>query len=351
ITADAFGAIGEMLGVELRVVRYPDRKAALRALEHGAVDMVGSANNYELAGHAVRLTQRYVEDTPVLYVRKAERRRMPQELTGMRIAVAEDYLPQVQIRDLYPDAVIANYRSREQALAALAFGSADLYLGDTVSSNYLVNLSYFNYVRTVAVPRIDTGGFAFAVREDALTLERVTNLALAKLQQTHGAELLKRWSGGGGMVPEARIELTSAEQRWIAENPVVRFVASNDTAPLSYFDTDGRFSGLSADIMRAIAQRTGLEFEAVRVSRLDQQMKALEEGSADLTMLVPTSSRAQRFSFSRPFVQTSYGIITREESGSPVTLAELRGKRIALPMQHALKEMLVPATDYQFIDT
>ena len=350
ITADAFGAIGEMLGVQLRVVRYPDRAAALRALEHGAVDMVGSANNYELAGHAVRLTQRYVEDTPVLYVRKAERRRMPPALAGMRIAVAEDYLPQVQIRDLYPDAVISNYRSREQALAALAFGSADLYLGDTVSSNYLVNLSYFNYVRTIAVPRIDTGGFAFAVREDALTLERVINLALTQLQQTHGSEILKRWSGGGGIVPSARIELTPAEQRWIDENPVVRFVASNDTAPLSYFDTDGRFSGLSADIMRAIAQRTGLEFEPVRVSRLDQQMGALEDKTADVTMLVPTASRAQRFTFSRPFVQTSFGIITREEPGSPVSLNDLRGKRIALPAHHALKEML-QESEYQFIDT
>ncbi len=351
ITADVFGAVGQMLGVPVRVIRYPHRAAALRALEHGRIDLVGSANNYELAGHSVRLTQRYVEDSPVLYVRKAERRVMAPSLAGMRIAVAEDYLPQVQIRELYPDAIITTYRSREQALAALAFGSADLYLGDTVSSNYLVNLSYFNYVRNTAMPRIDTGGFAFAVREDALTLERVVNLALARLQQTHGAELLKRWSGGGGIVPMARIELTGAEQRWIAEHPVVRFVASNDTAPLSYFDTDGRFSGLSADIMRAITQRTGLEFEPVRVSRLDQQMRALEDGAAEATMLVPTSSRAQRFNFSRPFVQTSFGIITREQPGAPQTLADLRGKRIALPSSHALRELLVPATDYQFIET
>lgn len=351
ITADVFGAIGEMLDVELRVVRYPDRAAALRALEHGAVDMVGSANNYELTGHAVRLTQRYVEDTPVLYVRKAERRRMPLAFTGMRIAVAEDYLPQVQLRELYPDAIISNYRSREQALASLAFGSADLYLGDTVSSNYLVNLSYFNYVRTMEVPSIDSGDFAFAVREDALTLERVVNLALSQLQQTHGSEILKRWSGGGGIVPSARIELTPAEQRWISENPVVRFVASNDTAPLSYFDTDGRFSGLSADIMRAIAQRTGLEFTPVRVSRLDQQMAALEDKVADVTMLVPTVSRAQRFTFSRPFVQTSFGIITRDEANGPMSLGDLRGKRIALPAHHALKEMLLPASDYHFVET
>lgn len=351
ITADAFGAIGEMLGVELRVVRYPDRAAALRALERGAVDMVGSANNYELAGHGVRLTQRYVEDMPVLYVRKAERRRMPPALAGMRIAVAEDYLPRVQISDLYPDAVISNYRSREQALASLAFGSADLYLGDTVSSNYLVNLSYFNYVRTLVAPRIDTGGFAFAVHEDALTLERVVNLALSKLQQTHGSDILKRWSGGGGIVPSARIELTPAEQRWMNDNPVVRFATSNDTAPLSYFDTDGRFSGLSADMMRAISQRTGLEFEPVRVSRLDQQMAALEAKTADVTMLIPTASRAQRFTFSRPFVQTSFGIVTREEAGSPVSLSDLRGKRIALPAHHALREMLLPASDYRFIET
>ncbi|WP_296248065.1 transporter substrate-binding domain-containing protein [uncultured Stenotrophomonas sp.] len=351
VTADAFGAIGEMLGVELRVIRFPDRSAALRALEQGAVDMVGSANSYELTGHPIRLTERYAEDTPVIYMRKAERRRMPPALAGMRIAVAEDYLPQAAIRHLYPDAVISSYRSREQALASLAFGSADLYLGDMVFSNYLVNLSYFNHVRTMVVPRMDTDGFAFAVREDAATLERVVNLALAELKKTNGNEILKRWSGGGGIVQSARIELSAVEQRWIDENPVVRFVASNDTAPLSYFDTDGRFSGLSADIMRVIAQRTGVEFEPVRVSRLDQQMAALEAGTADVTMLVPTASRAQRFSFSRPFVQTSFGIVTREGNGSPVSLGDLRGMRIALPARHALREMLLPASDYQFVET
>ena len=351
ITADAFGAVGEMLGVPVRVVRYPDREAALRALEHGTVDLVGSANNYELAAHAVRLTRRYVDDTPLLYVRKSERRHMPDALTGMRIAMAEDYLPLMQIRDLYPDAIISKYKSREQALAALAFGNADLYLGDAVSSNYLVNLSYFNYVRTLTTLRIDTGGFAFAVREDALTLERLVNRALTSFNSTHGSELLKRWSGGGGMVPLAQVNLSEEEQRWIAANPVVRFAASNDTAPLAYFDTDGRFSGLSADILRAIAQRTGLEFEPVRVSRLDQQMAALERDEADVTMLVPTAARARRFRFSRPFVQTSFGVITRDVAGGPMTLADLRGKRIALPASHALKEMLPSATDYQFVET
>ncbi|EIM18943.1 ATP-binding protein [Pseudomonas chlororaphis] len=349
-TADVIGVIGKLLHIEIRVIQFADREMALNALELGLIDMVGSANNYELASHRVQLSQSYIPDHAVLYVRKSEERSIPVGLDGMRVALADDYLPMPQLKGLYPNAIFVPYKSREQALAALAFGGADLYLGDTVSSNYLVNLNYFNYVRTYASLDMPVGGFAFAIRSGSESLGNVLNAALKVVREYYLEDMLKRWSGGGSSVVSKKLELSSAEQRWIVRHPIVRFIVSNDTAPMSYFDSEGRFSGISADILKAVSLRTGLVFKAVRADEADDHLTFIKNGEADLTALTPTAGREEVYRFTRPIVFTPFAIITRNEVGQPASVAELHNKRLALPLSHSLRELLQPASDFHFVE-
>ncbi|CRL51651.1 ATP-binding protein [Pseudomonas sp. URMO17WK12:I11] len=350
VTADVLGIIGKLLHIEVRVVQFKDRSAALNALEMGLIDIVGSANDYELATHRVQLTQKYINDQPVLYVRKAEVRAIPSRLNGMHIAMADDYLPVGRLKALYPSAQFVTYTSREKALAALAFGNADMYLGDMVSSNYQVNLNYFNYVRMHTALDIPTGGFAFAVRSDANRLDKVLNTTLKLVREEYSAEILKRWSGGGASIISSKVELSPSEQRWITRHPVVRYIVTRDTAPLSYFDTEGRFSGVSADLLKAITVRTGLTFKPVLADELSDHVNFIEKGEADLAALVPTVGREMGMRFTRPQVFTSYAIITLNAPGQPVSLEELKHKRIALPLNHALRELLQPSSDFNFVE-
>lgn len=141
IAADIACIIGQALHVEITVKAYPDRRDAMAALERGDIDMLGSSNSFELIDGLVTLSKPYVEDVPAMFMRGDDRRPMPANLAGLRIAVADDYLPSSQLHALYPNAEFVLFPSNELALAALAFGKVDLFLGDTVSSNYLINLT------------------------------------------------------------------------------------------------------------------------------------------------------------------------------------------------------------------
>lgn len=347
VTADVLDALGQMLRLKVQVRRYPGRGAVLEALQRGEVDLVGSVSAHEQGSRAVLLTRPYVDDRPVLYVRKTELRSIPARLTGMRVATAAGYQSPQQLAARYPAARFVTFGTREQALSALAFGEADLYLGDALSSNYLVNLSYFNYVRYYAALELPSHGFSFALRADADRLRTILDTALLQLQARHATELLKRWSGGGAAIPTARVTLSAGEQRWLTRNPVVRFVTSNDAAPFSYFDGSGRFCGISADVLHAISARTGLQFRAVRAARLEDQMAYLENGQAELTALIPTARREERLRFSRPIIDTPFAIITRSDD-TIADAAQLQGKRVALPEGHALRELMQPAHHYRF---
>lgn len=50
ITADVACYLGQTLHVGIEIQRFTDRRTALSALEQGEIDMLGSANGFEVAG-------------------------------------------------------------------------------------------------------------------------------------------------------------------------------------------------------------------------------------------------------------------------------------------------------------
>lgn len=234
VNADVACIIGQALHLEITAKAFSDRRSALAALERGEIDLLGSSNNFETTDGSTLLSKPYLKTDPVLFIRADDRRPQPRDLAGLRVAVADDYLPLNQLHDKYPAAEFVPYYSDEQALAALAFGKVDLYLGDTLSSSYLINLNYFNYVRLHSFVDIDTGGFSFALRRDNQQLRRLLNVALGEMGDTRNAEITKRWSGGGGALTSKRIDLSPAEERWLLQHPVTRFVVNDDQAPFAF---------------------------------------------------------------------------------------------------------------------
>ncbi|UUT10207.1 transporter substrate-binding domain-containing protein [Pseudomonas zeae] len=350
IAADIACIIGQALHVEVTVKAYPDRRDAMAALERGDIDMLGSSNSFELIDGLVTLSKPYVEDVPAMFMRGDDRRPMPANLAGLRIAVADDYLPSSQLHGLYPNAEFVLFPSNELALAALAFGKVDLFLGDTVSSNYLINLNYFNYVRLHSFVKTQTNGFSFALRRGNDQLLRLIDSVIESMGEGKIAEITKRWSGGGGALTPKRIDLTPGEARWLELHPVARFVINDDQAPFAFFDGDGNFGGIGADLLELIQRRTGLQIDVKRTDSFSSLSTRLLDGSADISLLTPTVSREVGMRFTHPFLASPFVIVTAKDAGAPSSLQELRGKRVAVPESSAERELLKDYPDIEIVD-
>ncbi|MGO4611754.1 transporter substrate-binding domain-containing protein, partial [Variovorax sp. 2RAF20] len=60
--------------------------------------------------------------------------------------------------------------------------------------------------------------------------------------------------------------LSPTERAWIADHPRITYTAEPDNYPWSYRDASGTARGYGVDLLKAIAQSTGLQFEPVWVS-------------------------------------------------------------------------------------
>lgn len=341
LTADYADLLAQLLGITMEVRRYANRDAVMAALKRGDLDLLGTSNQFEIADPDFMLSRSYAEDQPMLVTRHDET--LPMDLAGKRLAMVEDYLPLASVQAFYPQARVQRYPSAMDALGAVAFGADDVYLGDFISANYLINTNYRNDLQLAGPSGLDANPFGFAMLRSDVRLKRIVDKALAAIPLEHRYRIEQRWSAGPAeMAEQARVQLSAAEQQWLEQHPSVRVGAIEDFAPLTFFDADGRFSGLSAQLLSLISQRSGLHFEIVRGGSLDRQIEQLKAGELDvLPVVTPSSEREAELQFTRAYLNNPFVLVSAATAQSPRTLDELTGKRLAIYRGHPLRGYLL----------
>jgi two-component system sensor histidine kinase EvgS len=341
-TADYAGILGKVTGLPIKVQRFVSRGAAIEALEKGEVDLLGTANGFEAHNAEIVLSTPYAVDQPVLVTREGETRSLTDGLAGLRLSMVYHYLPLEEVKALYPKAIITSYPSYQNAINAVAFDQADVFLGDTISTHYMINKGYLNNIRMANFGKHEAHGFSFAVRKNNPELLGIINTMLMAIPTSERENIAKRWSAGSDiLLTDHKLELSYSEERWLAQHPVVRVVANEALAPLTFFDNDGNFRGVAADLLELIRLRTGLRFDIQRSRNDSEMIQRINDNQADLiAALLPSAHRDTLLNFSRPYLQNSYVLLTRKGTDSPTNLAQLEGKRLAIAQGNPLMDYL-----------
>ena len=332
LTADYAGLLAKALNLEIKVRRYDSRAQVIAALKNDEIDLLGTANAYESADTQLALSSAYTLDTAVLVARTAESKSSMPPAPGTRMAMLYHYQPVETVKAHYPDVQLQLYASTLGALGAVAFGQADVYLGDAISAHYLITKNYLNNVYIRDFSSLEEQSFSFAVHYPNPRLLRLINSALAAITPAQNNAILHRW-GASPMSIERRgpIQLTTAEQRWIETHPHLKVAVSEDFLPFTFFNDQGVFSGLAADLLAKISLRTGIKFEWVRSQSVPDLIEDVKLGRADLMpAFTASASREHVLRFTKPYVSTPFVLVTRQLKGSPQTLNKLEGQRIAL---------------------
>lgn len=340
LTADYADLLGQLLGVRIEVRRFSNRQVLITALKDGELDLLGTSNQFETADPEIVLSRAYAEDQPMLVTRVDDPQ--PAELVGKRISVVEDYLPLSSVQRVYPGADVQRYPSAMDALGAVAFGADDVYLGDFISANYLINTNYRNDLQLAGPAGLDANPFGFALLRRDARLKPIVDKALAAIPMERRQRIEQRWSAGHAeMAEQSQVQLSASEQAWLDEHPRVRVGVIEDFAPLTFFDADGRFSGLSAQLLSLISQRSGLTIEIVRGTSLDRQIEQLKAGEIDvLPVVTPSSEREAELHFTRAYLNNPFVLVGAATAQRPLTLGDLQGKRLAIYRGHPLRAYL-----------
>ncbi|MFQ6571705.1 transporter substrate-binding domain-containing protein [Pseudomonas sp. UM16] len=342
LTADVAGILGAALGLRIQVRRFASRQEAVQALTLGEIDLLGSANGFEAATPGVVLSRPYAVDQPVIVTREDENRPLDTGLANLRLSMVYHYLPLAEVRANYPHATIQTYPSYQNAINAVAFDQADVFLGDTISTHYLINQGHLQNVKMANFGKHEPVGFSFAVQHSNRILLALINATLDNISSNTRESIFKRWSAGSDiLLTDRKLQLSQREERWLSHHPVVRVVVNQTSAPLTFFDNAGNFRGIAADLLELIRLRTGLRFDIQRADGISAMIDRLNQNQADVIAAIsPSKRRESTLIISRPYLENSYVLMTRQGDNQPASVEQLPGRRVALTRDSPLIDSL-----------
>lgn len=340
ITADYAKLLAEHLRLDLQVQVFGSFAAAVAALREGTVDLLGSVTTEQALQAGLRPSSPYAEDLPVLLAQ--ERSAVSEGPAPLRLVMVDGYRSAEQVNQHFPRADLQVHPTAFSALAALALGQADLYLGNALIARYLQGRSPFSGVEEVGEAGLPGQGLGFAMLDNGTPLARLVEAVLNDIGADQRARIQKRWSPEASLVRSARtVRLTADQRRWLAANPKVRVLVDDQLLPLSYRDSKGQLRGLTLDVLQLITRRTGLEFDVQTGTGVEQMIGQVAQGQAQLIAGLPYSdSLAQRLGFSRAYLAASRVLVSRTGARAPASLEQLAGRQVALVWGSAMVQLM-----------
>ncbi|HEX4917483.1 MAG TPA: transporter substrate-binding domain-containing protein [Limnobacter sp.] len=330
IGADYASLVAAKMKVTIRAVSFPSHAEAIRALQAGVIDLLGNANAFEAKPPGLSLSLPYLSDVPALAAKKDSDWFKLKNLDGLTIAASEDYLPKETLDKRFAGANISLHPSPAKALAAVVYGHADLVVGEQQTIQYLIEQHYPNAAQIVAVdPPRDTG-LGFAVNSNNTALLHQINQAIQSIEPAEHALIARRWS-------VSTQSLAAKADNLPLPRPVLVAV-DRSSPPLSYFDIEGQYQGITADLLAKISLHTGLQFEYLPVNGLAEAIEAvLQERAYMLVDFDPNQEREELLQFTRPYLNKPFVWIGK--SAHPVASAPKSDASvaIALPKVHTLR--------------
>jgi two-component system sensor histidine kinase EvgS len=342
VTADYAGLLEQLLNIVIEVRRYPSRADAVQAIKEGQADLLGTANRFEAEDPQLQMSSAYAVDQPVLVTRTDFPPVLDPTLAGKRLVMLYHYLPEYSVQQFYSRAQVQLFPSTLAAMGAVAFGQADVYLGDAINAHYLISRNNLDNVHLTDFSPMESGRFAFALARDNDSLLRIVNKALAAITTNEQMNILRRWGANGVSIPGTQsLQLSVAEQRWLERHPRVRVAINENIPPISFIDSEGKFRGIGIDVLAKISLRTGLQFDVQGMKSVAEMMTGIKSGQIDVLAGIGLSSqREDQLLFTRAFLSSPSVLVTRVAADSPRTLDDLAGRTLALTRGNIVGEYL-----------
>lgn len=328
IMIDYLEIISKSLGLTLEVKTYPDWQAAIKALYSGDIDILGRGSSYEANLPRLILSKPYALNQPVLVER--DNNQSTTIISNEKLAVVAGYVPLDELQARFSNKTIEIYPTIKEALHALEYNRTHLLVGDATTVAYHIALGELPNLHMRALSDWSQAGYSFVMRSSDSPMISIINQVLEKIPEPTKANILTRWGSEARFGIRSPTLYSAEEGSWLATRPEVNVVVSSEAPPYSFYDEEGNFKGLVADLLDEIGRRSGLKFKLVNASSLSEGLNSLKSGEAELaTMLRPTPERKSFLHFTESYVNSSFALVGRKKLTGE-TLANLAGKRVAV---------------------
>lgn len=201
------------------------------------------------------------------------------QISDMKIGVLSTYANNADFRawctkhDIVPE--IAEYENIDALTAALRDGEVDAEIYSAISGE-----DYMTQFRTILKFLPET--YAFAFRKDDVELKNKVDAAVAQILSVNVDYFTNLKNKYETQYKSNILPLSSAEEKFISENPVIHVAVSEDEMPYYQKKADGTDQGIIPDYYQLIAGWTGFQFDYTVCDTYEEAVESVRNGDADI---------------------------------------------------------------------
>ncbi len=336
--------LAQAFGLKIRPVIMPDWSSTLEAAKRREVDLLMTLGVTAERSEYLAFTLGATPLPGALFGRTGAGPVAPASPAPATatFALERAYMANDFVKRQFPQARIVTVDDTGQALAAVAQGRADYYLGSMLEALDWLARDPQPQVQVQQLMNYGTGYYHFAVRKDWAPLTTILNKGIANLRATPPAELTAAMAAlSDRMVLPQPVVLGPGDASRLIEKPIWRIGALRGMSMLNDVSGDGQHTGIGAEYAEQVAQQLGVGLHVVPFDSAAPMLEALRRGHIDLVpFLTRTPERERDFRFSRPYASMPYMLVARSDAPLYWGLSSLRGKRLALTVAHPLRPLL-----------
>ena len=141
--------------------------------------------------------------------------------------------------------------------------------------------------------------------------------------------------------PPLQFELSTEENDWLKQHPVIRVGIDRNFAPFEWLDDDDNYQGMTSDYIKLLQNQLPVTFEVVKGKTWQETLDMARKGELDmLTDANLTDERDLYLDFTEPFIESPVVIINNNSKGFIGDLNNLSGKKIAIESGYFMQEIL-----------
>lgn len=339
IVAEYLSIIGKKLNYQIKILAYPNKKAAIKALLAGEIDVFTRASTDFPPQEGLAQTTPYILNYPVIVGRGAELEFSKIKPEG-EIGFAVGYVSFDELSEHFQKTKLTAYNSTLPALHAVEYRKQAWFIGDPTTTSFYIGKGELSQLHIYPLKTWKKFGYSFLLQSEKKGLLASLNETISNISSSRKEKILKYWS----TEPDDSLLLanpfTSDEQAWLATHPEVKVAVNGALPPYSYYDDNAEIKGAVVDLLSKISENTGINFKLIDYPILTALENSLITKSTDMALtLLPNPERQTYLKFTEPYLYNSFALVTGIDSGAD-SLQVLKRRRIAIQRSNFVADEL-----------
>jgi|GEM_PF-3596018 len=268
------------------------------------------------------------------------------DLKSVLIGVEKGSNTETDILQWSPDVTIKTFPTLDLLFQSLKSGEILAVYDLDKSGRYYLN-QYGIQEQFESISRENTGfqGFSPALLPQQPALKSIVVEGMAAISAQEFKMLENKWLVDENLVQIERekfnLALSAEEEQWLYSHPIIRVAYDPASPPFEFRDSNGEYQGFSADYLRFIGKRLGVEFDIAKNLSWPEALQALKEKRIDLLPLaLESDSRKTFIEYSDPYSTFSLVLVTQKENFAINELADLTDQTVVAVEGYSVVENL-----------